>query len=30
MYSSIAGFIEDWNQEAASTQNVLDALTKLL
>ncbi|MFJ5717494.1 DinB family protein [Neobacillus sp. NPDC093127] len=27
MYSSIAGFIEDWNQEAASTQNVLDALT---
>ncbi|AZU64970.1 DinB family protein [Neobacillus mesonae] len=27
MYSSIAEFIEDWNQEAVSTQNVLDALT---
>ncbi|MBT2728030.1 DinB family protein [Bacillus sp. ISL-75] len=27
MYTSISEFIEDWNQEAASTQKVLDALT---
>jgi uncharacterized damage-inducible protein DinB len=27
MYTSIAEFIEEWNQEAASTQKVLDALT---
>ncbi|MCM3569264.1 DinB family protein [Neobacillus mesonae] len=27
MYSSIAEFLEDWNQEAVLTQNVLDALT---
>lgn len=27
MYTSITEFIEDWNQEAASTQKVLDALT---
>jgi uncharacterized damage-inducible protein DinB len=27
MYTTIAEFIEDWNQEAASTQKVLDALT---
>jgi uncharacterized damage-inducible protein DinB len=27
MYTSISSFIEDWNQEAASTQKVLDALT---
>ncbi|GHH98906.1 DinB family protein [Neobacillus kokaensis] len=26
MYSSIAEFIDDWTQEAALTQNVLDAL----
>jgi len=26
MYSSIAGFIEDWNQEAALTQSQMDAL----
>ncbi|WHY75447.1 DinB family protein [Neobacillus sp. WH10] len=26
MYSSIAGFIEDWNQEAALTQSLVDAL----
>ena len=29
MYSSIVGFIDDWNQEAASTQNILDALTNI-
>jgi uncharacterized damage-inducible protein DinB len=27
MYTTIAEFIEEWNQEAASTQKVLDALT---
>ncbi|MEH7503324.1 DinB family protein [Neobacillus drentensis] len=27
MYTSITEFIEDWKQEAASTQKVLDALT---
>jgi len=27
MYTSIAEFIEEWNQEASSTQNILDALT---
>jgi uncharacterized damage-inducible protein DinB len=27
MYTSISEFIEDWNQEAASTQKVLDVLT---
>jgi uncharacterized damage-inducible protein DinB len=27
MYTSISEFIGDWNQEAASTQKVLDALT---
>jgi uncharacterized damage-inducible protein DinB len=27
MYTSITEFIEEWNQEAASTQKVLDALT---
>ncbi|MEY2193293.1 Uncharacterized damage-inducible protein DinB (forms a four-helix bundle) [Bacillus sp. OV166] len=27
MYTSITEFIEDWNQEAASTQKVLDVLT---
>jgi uncharacterized damage-inducible protein DinB len=27
MYNSISDFIEDWNQEAASTQKVLDVLT---
>jgi uncharacterized damage-inducible protein DinB len=27
MYTSIQQFIEEWNQEAASTQKVLDALT---
>jgi uncharacterized damage-inducible protein DinB len=27
MYSAIAHFIDEWNQEAASTQKVLDALT---
>jgi uncharacterized damage-inducible protein DinB len=27
MYTSIQEFIEEWNQEAASTQKVLDALT---
>ena len=27
MYTSISNFIEEWNQEAASTQKVLDALT---
>jgi uncharacterized damage-inducible protein DinB len=27
MYTSIAEFIEEWNQEAASTQKILDALT---
>jgi uncharacterized damage-inducible protein DinB len=27
MFTSINQFIEDWNQEAASTQKVLDALT---
>ena len=27
MYNSITDFIEDWNQEAASTQKVLDVLT---
>lgn len=27
MYTSIIEFIEDWNQEAASTQKVLDVLT---
>ncbi|NRD80004.1 DinB family protein [Bacillus sp. BRMEA1] len=27
MYTSIAEFMKEWNQEAASTQNVLDALT---
>ncbi|WP_042463154.1 DinB family protein [Neobacillus dielmonensis] len=27
MFTSVAEFIEEWNQEAVSTQNVLDALT---
>jgi uncharacterized damage-inducible protein DinB len=27
MYTSIAEFIQEWNQEAGSTQKVLDALT---
>ena len=27
MYNSISAFIEEWNQEASSTQKVLDALT---
>jgi uncharacterized damage-inducible protein DinB len=27
MYNSISDFIEDWNQEAASTQKVLEVLT---
>ncbi|QGQ45748.1 DinB family protein [Metabacillus sediminilitoris] len=27
MYTTIAEFIEEWNQEAASTQKILDALT---
>src|SRR4051812_44995190 len=27
MYNSISAFINEWNQEAASTQKVLDALT---
>lgn len=27
MYTSISHFIDEWNQEAASTQKVLDALT---
>ena len=27
MYTSISQFIDEWNQEAASTQKVLDALT---
>ncbi|WP_144548204.1 DinB family protein [Bacillus sp. X1(2014)] len=27
MYTSIAEFIEEWNQEASSTQKVLDVLT---
>ncbi|WP_419887280.1 DinB family protein [Neobacillus niacini] len=27
MYTAISHFIEEWNQEAASTQKVLDALT---
>jgi len=27
MYTSIAEFIQEWNQEASSTQKVLDALT---
>src|SRR3954447_24147936 len=27
MYNSISTFIDEWNQEAASTQKVLDALT---
>jgi uncharacterized damage-inducible protein DinB len=27
MYTTISHFIEEWNQEAASTQKVLDALT---
>lgn len=27
MYNSISAFIDEWNQEAASTQKILDALT---
>jgi len=27
MYNSVAAFIEEWNQEAASTQKIMDALT---